>query len=190
MSLNKKVEKSFLVSWALAVGISTLQIGYAIGVFNPLMHQMRIQLNWNGKPSIFYGLITSMIPLGAALGSLLSNPLSKFGSKSALFCANFILILGCSLTQCLNLVSICLGRAVYGIAIGVFGVVVPIFLRDMSPLELTAPLGAVTTITYNGGFLVACLLGYLVPERDSSSEANNETVWRLMFAIPIILTVF
>ena len=102
------------------------------------------------------GVAGSLVQIGGTLGSLTAGAFTKYGKKRCIHIANLISIIGCILiissgpyglkdyypadgTGYLYLLLI--GRFIYGIGAGCFTVFVNSFISEVSPNELTGPMG-------------------------------------------------
>ena len=72
---------------------------------------------------------------------------------------NFIVILSSILALITSNPSMMISRFIYGAAAGVFSVVGPRFLGEVSPLEVSGPAGTLTQLTVTFGILVAFVVG-------------------------------
>jgi MFS family permease len=96
------------------------------------------------------------VQIGGTLGSLTAGAFAKNGKKRCIHIANIISIIGCIMimstgpydlnddypvdgSQYLPLLLI--GRFIYGIGTGCFTVFVNSFISEVSPNELTGPMG-------------------------------------------------
>ena len=77
-----------------------------------------------------------MVPIGATISSFLSGPLSYYGRRKLLLAANAILICGTILLLIPGYSFILfIGRTLLGIAVGIFTMIVPLFILEISPIQ-------------------------------------------------------
>jgi MFS family permease len=74
-------------------------------------------------------------------------------------------------------ISIFIGRFAYGISIGLNSALVPLYIREMSPVELSGRTGAVAMVMIFFGILVSYLFGFGNPS-PGSPEFFTSTWWK------------
>lgn len=135
-----EINKCFLFSNILVVSISAFQFGYALGQLNPLIELFKIQIEgFNDK----LGLINTMVPIGALIGSFSGGPLGKFGRRKLLMLSNFFLGAAVAVVNVQAIWSLMVGRFILGMTVGAASVMVPLFISEISPPSLSGPLGTV-----------------------------------------------
>lgn len=102
------------------------------------------------------GIAGSLVQIGGTIGSLTAGAFAKYGKKRCIHIANIISVIGCIIiissgpyglttdypvdgTKYLPMLFV--GRFIYGVGTGSFTVFVNSFIREVSPNELTGPLG-------------------------------------------------
>lgn len=168
----------------------TFLMGYFLIVYNPLQEEIEHQYNWKDPSTrnTYEGLITAVIPLGAAVGSFFSSYGFKLlGRRKSCFVLDLLCIIGTGLTLIETLPCLLIGRLLCGMTVGVNSILVGLYIREICPLELSDVFGSFGNFTLNIGILVCFLLGLncLSPEELDAGEKNNW--WRLMFGIPIVI---
>ena len=83
-----------------------------------------------------------MVPAGAACGALLGARIANLGRRKALILTNLLVAIGCGVTLIKQMGAICAGRFVWGFSAGVFAVIVPMFINEVSPVSYSGSLGA------------------------------------------------
>lgn len=129
------------------------------------------------------GMVTSIFPFGGLLGSVYAGQLAdKYGRKKAFALNALLFILGSLIeTFSSHYITICMGRLISGIAAGSGIVVTPLFINEVSPLELRGTLGAMNQVSINIGILLTQLLAI--------GWANDEQ-WRfILLSGAVILLV-
>ena len=95
--------------------------------------------------NLWNGLITSVSALGSAFGSIFSgSPSEKYGKLICMHLTNILVVVGCTITLIKNEFAILLGRFLFGVAAGLFSVLVPSFINELSPNEHKGLLGSLT----------------------------------------------
>ena len=59
--------------------------------------------------------------------------------------------------------SLCSGRFLFGVAAGMYSVVVPKFINETAPIELKGSYGAITQFYVTFGIMIAFLMALPVP---------------------------
>lgn len=86
----------------------------------------------------------TLCSLGAAVGSLIAGPFTKYGKKNCIHFANLLIIIGCGMTLVKVKEVVAAGRFIQGLAAGSFSVFVPSFINEVTPTELKGPIGTST----------------------------------------------
>ena len=158
-------------------------------MFNPLNHLVGTQLGWaSNRRSLYEGVVTTMIPAGALFGTFVGNAMAGPSRRNALLLNNLFVAAGCGVSLVKQMIAICVGRFVFGVSAGVFSVVVPLFIQEVSPVSMSGSLGAINQFMIIVGVMIAMLLGLGVPEKDSEAERTSE-YWRYMFGLPLVFVV-
>ncbi|MCE3044041.1 sugar porter family MFS transporter [Legionella sp. 16cNR16C] len=138
------------------------------------------------------GIMTSALPFGALLGSMLigallvSKLVKYFGRRSALSAAGLLFFLGAlgaalAAEEWILIVS----RFILGIAIGTAAVITPLYLAETAPEKWRGAMVAIYQLAITIGIVCAYSVNYLLIEQNA---------WRAMFAssaIPAgLLTIF
>jgi len=96
--------------------------------------------------------------------------------------ADVILLAGFMFTYCEDFMLFSIGRVVEGIACGAFGVLVPIFIREISPPSISGKMVGAYSIGGSVGAIMIYGLTFLLP---ITPTADNQ-LWKYMFAIPAV----
>lgn len=183
---------SYFIGFNANMCIGSIIFGYFLTVYNPLMNQIDYLNNWNDPTdkSTFEGIITSVIPLGGAFGSLISPYfLNRIGRKYTCLISDIICVIGSIISLINSFPALLIGRFICGIYIGLNSNLVPIYLREINPSEISDYLGGLFNLLLNLGILLAFLFG-LNTIRNAELEAGKQDGWwRFMFGFPII-TIF
>jgi MFS family permease len=119
------------------------------------------------------GIAGSLVQIGGTLGSLTAGAFAKYGKKRCIFAANIISIIGCILITASGpygwntyqadgskyLPQLLIGRLIYGLGAGCFTVFVNSFISEVSPNELTGPMGIAFQFFVCVGVLISYLIG-------------------------------
>jgi len=203
------INKGFLLSFIMVIGLGAVNFGYSIGVFNSMQKDFQgtFDIHLQSDRDFWVPVITTLCSLGAAIGSLTSGPLMKIGKKNCIHLCNAVVILGATLTLVKNLPTVAVGRFLYGLAAGAFSVFVPSFINEITPTELKGPFGSATQILITLGIFIANVLGIPMPDCLIDIATNhcpgkdprerpytpgtfiNDDYWRILFGLPIAFAV-
>lgn len=199
-----KINIVFLGIWMTVISIGMFQFGYCIGMFNSLTNVLFHQYERKGDPVIknlndFNAVITTMIPLGAAVGAFTGGALCSLGRRNALFIVNFVIMAGAGITMIFSFYALIIGRILLGFGVGSFTVIAPLFISETSPAQVAGSMGAINQFMVTAGIMVAYIMGFMAPFEylkgvDPLPENRNESVyttqsWRIIFIIPAAIAV-
>ena len=208
----------FLYSFLITISLGTFQFGYSIGVFNTLQVPFAGIFGWYefqvGQEPDFTSannwstIITSVCTVGSAFGAIGSGSLVKYGKLKCIYMTNILVCIASGIVLIENVIAICIGRFLYGLATGSFSVFVPLFINETAPFEIKGPVGVMTQFFVTFGIMISFLLGVPIPscpitsnysgavtQADFDSYTNwlNNTLvqqyWRFMFGLPILVAV-
>jgi len=77
-----------------------------------------------------------------------------------------------------------IGRLVCGLSVGLNSAIVPLFINEVSPIELNGVTGTMNQVGICMGVLTSYLLGYLVPYTTSTSTDTDNVIWRIILVVP------
>jgi MFS family permease len=103
---------------------------------------------------------------------------------------NFIAIIAVLSTLFLNVYLICLGRLVFGICGGIFGVALPRMIEETVPHQLLGPFGVITNLSVNTGGLIAIMMGLGLPDDPKDPVMKTTNFWRVIFGLPWVFQAF
>jgi len=130
---------------------------------------------------------TTLVPLSAMFGSLLGGVLAKYGRKKALIIIDIIGIIGvllCILSLLTKgITPMYLGRVIIGLTVGLNTTLVPLYIKEMSPSEMSGLTGFFNSHTYNFGILFSSLLGLTLGD---PYKLTNIPFLYLMLGFPIL----
>ncbi|KAK0393721.1 hypothetical protein QR680_000366 [Steinernema hermaphroditum] len=178
---------------------SSFQFGYHIGCVNApgkLITKWYIdsQTDASGnsitaETADFYWSVTvAIFAVSGMMGGLLSGWVAdKIGRKGALFFNNFIAIAAAAFMTSAKFVDIWyllpVGRFIIGFNCGLNSGIVPMYLTEVSPINLRGMIGSVHQLLVTISILIAQIFGlpYLL---------GNEAMWPYIFAFTVVPAVF
>jgi MFS transporter, SP family, galactose:H+ symporter len=160
----------YLISAIAATG--GLLFGFDTGVINVALPSLRadFSLTKNDESNI-----VSAVLFGAMFGPLIAGSLTDyFGRKKVNIAASLIFVLGSVVVAtAVSTMSLIIGRALLGIAIGIVAATIPLYLAEMAPKEKRGQLVTYFQLAITLGILLSFLIGYLFEAAPSA--------WRPMF---------
>ncbi|KAG8992509.1 hypothetical protein FRB94_011536 [Tulasnella sp. JGI-2019a] len=149
---------------ALFNALGGLLYGYNQGVFSGVLvmtsfdRQFASTVNSTGLK----GMVTSILELGAWVGSLLNSyTAERFGRRGAIFIACIFFILGvCLQTGAQNSGFLYGGRFITGLGVGSLSVCVPLLNAELAPAEVRGALVTLQQLSIEFGILVAFWIDY------------------------------
>jgi SP family galactose:H+ symporter-like MFS transporter len=128
-------------------------------------------------------LIVSSVLLGAMLGSLLGGRLTdSLGRRRLMLIISGLFITGTVIASFATQVNeILFGRLFIGFAIGIGSYTAPLYIAEVSPVELRGALVSLNQLAITLGILCSYLINYAFTGMDSS--------WRWMFGIGLVPAV-
>lgn len=128
------------------------------------------------------GFMTAAVPLGALFGAVLAGRIAdRYGRRRVLLAAAVVFFVGSLLAAAAqSVVELTLARLMLGVAIGVSGMVAPLYLSESADSRRRGMLVATYQLMITIGILVAYFVDYIL----------IEVGWRAMFAcgaVPALL---
>jgi len=188
---NKKTYKSFFFIFAFVLNscLGSFLVGYKLGELNLLLVDLKHIYNWSGPSiSIYTGLLNAMLPLGAIVGAILSgNFFSKVGRKWGMIIADIFGIIGSFSCIFVGLGAYpqIIGRFISGIAAGINCQLIPLYINELSPIEISGIMGSFFQCLLSVGILMSYVMGMKIPDESMDYDVNDNW-WKLVFAFPIL----
>uniref|UniRef100_A0A914UWE4 Major facilitator superfamily (MFS) profile domain-containing protein n=1 Tax=Plectus sambesii TaxID=2011161 RepID=A0A914UWE4_9BILA len=128
----------FVVLLALMAAIGGLLFGYDTGVVSSAMLYIPDDPEIGSLNNIFKGLIVSITPGMAGIGSIIAGPTSDaFGRKKTIMVSSGLFTIGAVVcAAAINRYFLLIGRIILGLAIGIASMIVPIYVSEVSPAHV------------------------------------------------------
>lgn len=154
------INSCYLLSLLLTVSIGTIQFGYMIGSWNSASGAYAKKDNWDDdEANTKIMIVQSVTTGGAAIGAFFSGGIAFLGKLKCIYITNAVLVVGVCLTFIDDFVALCVGRFIYGIAVGSFSVFCPKYIAETAPIEVKGPAGALSQVCITFGILIAFSVG-------------------------------
>ena len=158
--------KSSAIIVAILAGWS---YGYSTSIISGLSNTLVINSYYptENNPntiSLLQGLLTSCIMIGGIIGSLIGPLLAnRYGRRLSLFICGCITVFSCSILGSINsYISTVVLRGLVGIGMGMTGTVAPLYMAEISSVELRGSLGVLFEVGLCNGMLIAMFINYIM----------------------------
>jgi len=188
---NGKYKLCYLYSYVLTISLAGFTIGYNFTVYNTLIDILALTLEWDAETTEeMTAYLVSLTPLGAGLISPIGGyVIDKLGRRTAMIYSNLILFVGCVL--CLFKVNeiMMIGRLIIGLITGIQSSLIPVYLREISPVDLAGQFGTCYMLFSRVGSLVAYIMGIGLPSIHDNINFAENSYWRIMLGFPLLTIV-
>lgn len=156
-NLAKKHWTPPLVVCVLICCLASIQYGFHMSELNAPAKYIRLSL---GLSQSQLGLVTAVFSIGGLTSSTFASYLStNYGLKPSFLATSVSYIIGSFIeSRADSYLWLLFGRFLSGLGGGLAIVYVPIYVNDVSPVELRGVLGSMTQISVNFGILLAQML--------------------------------
>uniref|UniRef100_A0A8D0C134 Solute carrier family 2, facilitated glucose transporter member 5 n=1 Tax=Salvator merianae TaxID=96440 RepID=A0A8D0C134_SALMN len=134
------------------------------------------------------GVTVSLFPLGGVIGALVVGPLvDSCGRKGTLLINSFFSMVASMFMVCASMIHsyafTMFARFLIGISIGVFSTVIPMYLGEISPLNLRGIIGVLPHLSLTVGVTVAQVLAF-------REVMGTQEGWPILMSLSGILALF
>jgi sugar porter (SP) family MFS transporter len=170
----------YIISAVAALG--GLLFGFDLVIISGTIPFFQAYFNLNES---FTGLAVGCISLGAALGALVSGPLStKLGIKKVLKYSAFLFVIsGVGTGWATDFTLFILFRVLSGVAVGAAALLCPMYIAEISPSPMRGKMVSFYQLSIVIGIMLAYILNYVLLE-------TGQDNWRWMFtsqSLPAVL---
>ena len=146
--------------------------GYDTGIIAGA--QLFFKDTWPDIDEVGTELIVSLAQLGALVGSLIGGPLSDiYGRKPVLILGDIMFTLGALIMMLAPTIAVLMvGRVVVGLGVGLAAYVVPVYLSEISPVEVRGTVVSFNILVLCFGQFISSIIAYLLGRN-----------WRLMLGL-------
>ncbi|OGM48160.1 hypothetical protein ABOM_002883 [Aspergillus bombycis] len=131
------------------------------------------------------GWLVSIMTLGAMCGAFANGPISDSLSRRwSILCANIVFLVG-SVIQCAaeNVAMLFVGRFVFGCAVGMLAMVVPLYLSELAPPNIRGALVALQQLSITLGIMSSFWINYGTQYIGGTGAGQSQAAWRIPFAL-------
>ncbi|KAJ6115332.1 Major facilitator superfamily domain general substrate transporter [Penicillium sp. IBT 16267x] len=168
--------------------------GYNQGMFAQVLTMKSFQNATDGyaaKTSIEQGMMTSVLELGAWVGTLANGYLAdKLGRRLTVLVAVVVFCVGVIVQACTqNKDYVFGGRFVTGLGVGSLSMVVPLYNAELAPPEIRGSLVAVQQLAITFGIMVSFWIGYGTNYIGGTGAGQSDAAWLIPICIQILPAV-
>ena len=137
---------------AINSSMGAIYFGYVMTVLNTMTDKLTAHMGWVGpdgnedNKNLYISVATSLVPALAMFGALFGGVMAKWGRKTALLSTDLIGIIGVAI--CLlslyqkDEIILFVGRGVSGFAVGLNSMLVPLYIKEVSPVVISGKTGS------------------------------------------------
>jgi len=138
-------------------------------------------------------LLSAAIPFGAIFGAWGASAFAvKKGRRSSLIAADVIAVVACLSSVDQSFFIILIGRLLCGIVVGINWTIIPLYVREVSPPDLSGRSGAIFRIMFCAGILLTFIMSLglkLQKQGDDVFIDDKDNLWKVIFLLPIAFCV-
>lgn len=123
--------------------------------------------------------------LGAMFGAFVNGPISdRLSRRWSILCANIVYLVG-SVVQCAaeNMAMLFVGRLLFGVAIGMLAMVVPLYLSELAPPNIRGALVALQQLSITVGIMCSFWINYGTQYIGGTGKGQSPAAWRTPLAL-------
>ncbi|OKL61033.1 hypothetical protein UA08_03283 [Talaromyces atroroseus] len=182
-------QKTFLIG--LFASLGGLVYGYNQGMFAQVLTMTSFVNRTQGyaaSTGIGQGLLTSILELGAWVGTLFNGYLADSAGRRATVCiAIVVFTVGVIVQACTeNKDYVFGGRFVTGLGIGSLSMIVPLYNAELAPPEIRGSLVAVQQLSITFGIMISFWIGYGTNYIGGTGEGQSDAAWLIPICIQIL----
>ncbi|KAJ5609476.1 hypothetical protein N7528_010043 [Penicillium herquei] len=182
-------KKTFLIG--LFASLGGFVYGYNQGMFAQVLTMTSFINKTQGYAAttgIGQGILTSILELGAWLGTLFNGYLADAAGRRATVCiAVAAFTVGVIVQACVeNKNYIFGGRFVTGLGIGSLSMVVPLYNAELAPPEIRGSLVAIQQLSITFGIMVSFWLGYGTNFIGGTGEGQSDAAYLIPICIQLL----
>jgi sugar porter (SP) family MFS transporter len=187
----KSYDKTFVMCFSLSIALGSFNAGYQIGVLNSLKNLFMHKFGYNQiKMDNYWPWASTSLTIAAAVFTLLGGIITKLlGRKKMMHFINFISIVGALVVQINGPAFLILGRAIFGIAMGLYLYLSPLYISEISPAQDRGRYTSLHQLMIVFAIFLGALLALAIPNTDVNGGLTNNNFYRFILFVPIIVAV-
>ncbi|KAJ9300237.1 hypothetical protein DTO271G3_2354 [Paecilomyces variotii] len=175
---------------AFFASLGGLVYGYNQGMFSQVLTMTSFINRTNGyaaQTGTAQGLMTSILELGAWLGTLFNGYLADaVGRRVCALIACVVFMVGVIVQACTeNKDYVFAGRFVTGLGVGSLSMIVPLYNAELAPPEIRGSLVAVQQLAITFGIMVSFWIGYGTNYIGGTGQGQSDAAWLVPVCIQL-----
>lgn len=180
---------TYILGLVLNASLGSFLIGYKIAEINLLIINLLHVYSWSeSETNLYTGLLNALVDVGAIFGAMLSgNYFKNIGRKWGLIIADIFGIGGSIICvfEGVGAFPQIIGRFLSGVAAGINCQLVPLYINELTPHEISGFMGSFFQSFMNGGILISYLMCLNIPnEQEDEFYDTTDDWWRVVFVFP------
>ena len=172
----------------ILASVSYFNLGYSQGIFNPSQECISDLLGWGDEKDLYISVISSLLPLGAAMGALIIGFLPKsYGKRKKLMIADIILIAAGAIFMVPHTYTFGLARFFNGVSIGWFSMLTAQYILEFTPADIRGKLGTLNGFASLFGQLISVIACLLLPAKVCPVSMAPAVLF--LFAVPGVISL-
>jgi hypothetical protein len=112
-----------------------------------------------------------------------------FGRRKAIILAHVFYVIFTVILVMPSTVCFGIGRFMVGATVGIFGNIAPVYIGEITPIEMMPKVAPILYVNSGLGLLVAYAFGLMLPYEDLENDPNND-LWIFMFLFPTLISIY
>jgi SP family arabinose:H+ symporter-like MFS transporter len=181
---NKKV---WLRAFSSSIGYFIF--GYVIGIFTSSQECVSSLLYWGDNKDFTIVIMSTLVPIGAFFGSILTGFLSKInGKRKNIMITDLLTMISSIIILYPHTITFAIGRFFMGMCVGNFSILCSQYITEVTPKEVRGKMGTVNQLLVLSGLFGSFTICLTLPI-DSCPQSLSLYVF-FLFAIPGFIAGF
>ena len=175
-----------LVSLVAVAAAAAASLGYDVGIMAAAIQPLHRELGLTDvQKEVTMGSLNFIAAPGALVGGHVAD---AYGRKATVIVCSVLFVVGTVIMAAAeNFAFLLAGRIVLGLGVGVSFVVAPLYLTEVAPTHLRGSLNTFFDMAINSGILLGYVVGLAVDLVLSPRGFSDDTQWRVMIALGLVL---
>lgn len=190
MENHKNYKSSQVWIQATHIALSGFVFLYSNGVFNTCQANVAASLGWGDNTDSFINLFSTLLVAGITIGCFLTGPMiNYFGRRKTLIISDSLFVIFTIILVMPSTVCFGIGRFGVGIAIGLLATIGPIYVGEITPIEMMPKVAPIIYINSGLGMVFAYGFGLMLPYENFESDPYND-LWIFLFLFPALVSLY
>lgn len=178
---SRRVWKVGIVS-----SLGSFLLGYNIAAFSSI-EAVSSTLDWGDQKDTWITIMSALMPLGAVVGGAIAGGIcERVGRRKGFMFTNLVTLIGSLIIVLPDTIGFGLGRFTTGLGVGLYTFLVPLYLNEVCPVEMSGKVGTLVQIQINVGVIVAYAFTLVLPTEDYDSSSLTYW-WMFIFGFQALI---